>query len=89
MAQELTYQSEYTGQQMDAKFGAVAQLQEAVTALQEAVTALQTAVAAKYSKPASGIPATDLDADVNAALAKANSAIQSLADYYTERCVTC
>lgn len=77
MAQELTYQSEYTGQQMDAKFGAVAQLQEAVTEL-------QTAVAAKYSKPADGIPSTDMDADVNAALAKANSAIQSLADYYTK-----
>lgn len=72
-----TYQSEYTGSQMDAKFTAVAELQSTITEL-------QTAVAAKYSKPSGGIPSTDLDADVNAALAKANSAIQSLADYYTK-----
>ena len=77
MANELTYQSEFTGQQMDARFAAVAELQTALTEL-------QAAVAAKYSKPAEGIPSTDLDADVNAALAKANSAIQSLADYYTK-----
>ncbi len=77
MANENIYQSEFTGQQMDAKFTAVA-------TLSAAITALELAVAAKYSKPATGIPATDLDADVNAALAKANSAIQSLADYYTK-----
>lgn len=77
MANELTYQSEFTGQQMDAKFTAVAELQTAITELQAAVNA-------KYSKPSAGIPSTDLDADVNAALAKANSAIQSLADYYTK-----
>ena len=71
------YQSEFTGQQMDAKFTAVAELQTAITELQAAVNA-------KYSKPSAGIPSTDLDADVNAALAKANSAIQSLADYYTK-----
>lgn len=71
------YQSEYTGQQMDSKFSAVA-------ALQEAVSALETAVAAKYTKPNGGIPSTDLDSDVQAALALALTAVQSLADYYTK-----
>lgn len=71
------YQSEYTGQQMDSKFSAVA-------TLQEAVSALETAVAAKYTKPDNGIPATDLDADVQNALALALTAVQSLADYYTK-----
>ena len=77
MANAQTYQSEFTGPQMDQRFAAVAELQTAITEL-------QTAVAAKYSKPSAGIPSTDLDADVNAALAKANSAVQSLADYYTK-----
>lgn len=72
-----TYQSEFTGPQMDERFAAVSELQTAVEGL-------QTAVAAKYSKPAGGIPSTDLDADVNAALAKALTAVQSLADYYTK-----
>lgn len=71
------YQSDFTGPQMDERFAAVAELQTAVEGL-------QTAVAAKYVKPASGIPSTDLDADVNAALAKALTAVQSLADYYTK-----
>lgn len=71
------YQSEYTGPQMDSKFSAVA-------TLQEAVAALETAVAAKYSKPDGGIPSTDMDADVQAALALALTAVQSLADYYTK-----
>ena len=62
---------------MDARFAAVAQL----TAALEALTAV---VAQKYVKPASGIPSTDMDADVQAALAKANTAVQSLADYYTK-----
>lgn len=77
MPQAQTYQSEFTGQEMDARFAAVAQL----TAALEALTAV---VAQKYVKPASGIPSTDMDADVQAALAKANSAVQSLADYYTK-----
>lgn len=38
--------------------------------------ALQTAVAAKYTKPASGIPGTDLAASVQASLAKADTAVQ-------------
>lgn len=77
MPQAQTYQSEFTGQEMDARFAAVAQLTDAL----EALTAV---VAQKYVKPASGIPSTDMDADVNAALAKANTAVQSLADYYTK-----
>lgn len=77
MANELTYQSVFTGQEMDERFTAVAQL----TAALEALT---TVVAQKYVKPASGIPSTDMDADVQAALAKANTAVQSLADYYTK-----
>ena len=71
------FQSEFTGEQMDARFAAVTQL---TAALEE----LTTVVAGKYVKPSGGIPSTDLDADVNAALAKANSAVQSLADYYTK-----
>ena len=77
MANENIFQSDFTGQQMDERFRAVATLAEALTVLEQAI-------AAKYTKPDGGIPATDLDADVNAALAKANSAIQSLADYYTK-----
>ena len=74
---ELIYQSEFKGEEMDARFAAVAQLAAAL----EALTAV---VAQKYVKPASGIPSTDMDADVQAALAKANTAVQSLADYYTK-----
>ena len=77
MANELTYQSEFTGQQMDQRFTAVATLSAAL----EALTGV---VAQKYVKPADGIPATDMDADVQAALAKALTAVQSLADYYTK-----
>lgn len=77
MPQAQTYQSEFTGLEMDARFTAVAQL----TAALEALT---TVVAQKYVKPANGIPSTDMDADVQAALAKANTAVQSLADYYTK-----
>lgn len=47
-----------------------------------ALTALETAIAAKYTKPSSGIPETDLEANVRAALALARTSIQSLADYY-------
>lgn len=74
---ELIYQSEFKGEEMDARFAAVAQLAAALEAL-------TTVVAQKYVKPASGIPSTDMDADVQAALAKANTAVQSLADYYTK-----
>lgn len=47
-----------------------------------ALTALETAIAAKYTKPSSGIPETDLAAGVQSALALARTSIQSLADYY-------
>lgn len=77
MPNELIYQSEFKGEEMDARFAAVAQLTDALEAL-------TTVVAQKYVKPASGIPSTDMDADVQAALAKANTAVQSLADYYTK-----
>ena len=49
-----------------------------------ALSELASAVAAKYSKPANGIPSSDLDAAVQSALAKANSAIQDLSAYYTK-----
>lgn len=79
-AVRFTPQTLSAGQKAQAltNIGAAAQ-----AALQEAVAALETAVAAKYTKPVGGIPATDMDADVQSALAKANSAIQSLAGYYT------
>lgn len=47
-----------------------------------ALTTLETAIAAKYTKPSSGIPETDLAANVQSALALARTSIQSLADYY-------
>lgn len=47
-----------------------------------ALTALETAIAAKYTKPSSGIPETDLASGVQSALALARTSIQSLADYY-------
>lgn len=71
------YQSIFTGNELDGRLVAVAQLQDALAQLEGALNA-------KYNKPATGIPAADLDAAVNAALAKANSAVQSLADYYTK-----
>ena len=77
MANALTYQSEFTGQQMDERFTAVATL----TAALEALTGV---VAQKYVKPSDGIPSTDMTAAVQASLAKAESAVQSLADYYTK-----
>lgn len=40
-------------------------------------TATATALALKYEKPSLGIPATDLSSDVNSALNKANTAIQT------------
>lgn len=71
------YQSEFQGATIDARLAAVA-------TMQTAISNLETAVAAKYSKPSSGIPETDLDASVQAALALARTAIQSLSDYYTK-----
>ena len=71
------YQSEFQGATIDARLAAVA-------TMQTAISNLETAVAAKYSKPANGIPETDLDASVQAALALARTAVQSLSDYYTK-----
>lgn len=70
------YLSRFSGEVVDQRLAAVATIQAAL----ESLTA---AVAAKYSKPAGGIPETDLDADVRAALALARSAVQSLSGYYT------
>lgn len=39
--------------------------------------ALKSSIAAKYTKPGTGIPKTDLASDVQASLGKANSAVQS------------
>lgn len=73
----VVYQSEFPGAIIDARLAAVA-------TMQTAISNLESAVAAKYSKPSSGIPETDLDASVQAALALARTAIQSLSDYYTK-----
>lgn len=77
MANELTYQSIFQGEQIDSRLAAVASLQEALAAVEQAITA-------KYTKPASGIPETDLDEAVQSALAKARSAVQDLSNYYTK-----
>ena len=71
------YESEFKGAQIDARLAAVA-------TMQTAISNLETALAAKYSKPSSGIPETDLDAAVQSALAKARSAVQDLSNYYTK-----
>lgn len=71
------YQSEFQGATIDARLAAVA-------TMQTAISNLESAVAAKYSKPSSGIPETDLAANVQSALALARTAIQSLSDYYTK-----
>lgn len=71
------YQSEFQGAVIDARLAAV-------TTMQTAISNLETAVAAKYSKPSSGIPETDLAANVQSALALARTAVQSLSDYYTK-----
>lgn len=77
MANELTYQSIFQGEQIDARLTAVQSLQETLAAVEQAITA-------KYTKPADGIPETDLDAAVQSALAKARSAVQDLSNYYTK-----
>ena len=48
------YQSEFTGAEIDARL-------EVIATLQAALNDLESVVAAKYSKPATGIPSTDLD----------------------------
>ena len=45
---------------------------------------IMTKLGGKYSKPADGIPASDLDAAVQTSLTKADTAIQSLDGYATE-----
>lgn len=71
------YKSVFTGNEMDARLGAVAQLQAAITQM-------EAALAAKYTIPTAGIPSSDMDAAVQTALGKAMTAVQSLADYYTK-----
>lgn len=73
---ESDYLSRFSGEEVDQRLAAVATIQEALASLTEAV-------AAKYTKPQGGIPETDMDADVQAALALARTAIQSLSGYYT------
>lgn len=46
------------------------------SAAQSTATAAATAAAGKYAKPTAGIPASDLDAAVQASLANADSAVQ-------------
>lgn len=70
------YISRYTGEEIDERLAAV----DGVIASLETLT---EAIAAKYTFPQGGIPETDLDDDVQAALALARTAIQSLAGYYT------
>lgn len=57
------------------------------SAAQDTIDAAQdTAIAAKYTKPSTGIPKTDLASDVKASLGKADTALQehqSLASYRT------
>ena len=65
-SQEEDYESLYTGEQIDGAIGDV--------------RTKSAGWDAKYSKPASGIPSTDLSAEVQASLAKAETAIQQQAD---------
>lgn len=44
------------------------------------ISTLKTTVAAKYTKPESGIPGSDLSTDVQSALTKANNALTSIPD---------
>jgi len=77
MANEMIYQSIFQGEQIDARLTAVQSLQEALAVVEQAITA-------KYTKPSSGIPETDLDEAVQSALAKARSAVQDLSNYYSK-----
>ena len=65
-SEEEDYESLYTGEQIDGAIGDV--------------RTKSAGWDAKYSKPASGIPSTDLSAEVQASLAKAETAIQQQAD---------
>lgn len=64
---------------------------ETLTQLLSALTtSLNTAIAARYTKPQGGIPKSDLTTEVQASLAKADSALQShqsLTGYATEQWV--
>lgn len=48
------------------------------------VTNLQNTLNAKYVKPSTGVPKSDLAADVQTSLGKADTAVQSLSGYATE-----
>lgn len=55
--------------------------------IRQLVGYIKTALGLKYSKPSSGIPKTDLAADVQTSLGKADTALQqhqSLSDYQTK-----
>lgn len=69
---ESDYLSRFSGEEVDQRLAAVA-------TIQEALASLTAAVAAKYTKPQGGIPETDLDASVQAALALALTALQQQA----------
>lgn len=47
------------------------------------ITGLDSALAAKYTKPANGIPSTDLASSIQNSLSKAETALQSVADAST------
>lgn len=56
------------------------EIAEALSNGEAVESALTNQIAAKYTKPSTGIPATDLTSDVQSALNKANSAIQNETD---------
>lgn len=56
------------------------EIAEALSNGETVESALTNQIAAKYTKPSTGIPATDLTSDVQSALNKANSAIQNETD---------
>lgn len=62
------------------KFNEIVAFLENVTdqqTLEGIISGLNTSIAAKYTKPSGGIPSTDLSSDVQASLAKADSALQA------------
>lgn len=78
MPQANIYQSDFSGPQIDERLTMVGSLPSALDALEKAI-------AAKYTLPEGGIPSREMDVAVQDALAKAMTAVQSLADYYTKQ----
>lgn len=66
------------GLKVDKEEGKGLSTEDFTTALKEVLEKLPDEVKAKYTKPSTGIPKTDLSSDIQASLGKADSAVQDI-----------